>query len=68
MTLPNVVATTWALPDRGIAEGQVGTIIEELDGNTVLVEFADQYGVAKVIAPVPFAALRELCVPASEVR
>lgn len=40
--------------------------VKAATGDTVLVEFADQYGVEKVIAPVPFAALREPCVPDSE--
>jgi len=56
----DVVATKNAFPGQGINEGQVGTIVEELDNEFVLVEFADLSGVAYAIAPIPLDGLIEL--------
>jgi hypothetical protein len=36
-----------------VVKGQVGTVLEELDNDHVLVEFADVNGVAYAIATVP---------------
>ena len=52
MKLLDVVATQRAFLEEHVAEGQVGTIVEELDENTVLVEFADLNGVAYAITPI----------------
>lgn len=60
MKLLDVVATLQDFPDRNIAKGQVGTIVEELDSNNVLVEFANVEGVAYAITPIPMAILMEL--------
>lgn len=60
MKLLDVVATLDAFPEQGIVKGQVGTVVEELDDNFVLVEFADLSGVASAIAPMPMAGLMEL--------
>lgn len=60
MKLLDVVATKRAFPQEHVAEGQVGTIVEELDDDTVLVEFDDLNGVAYAIAPIPVVALLEL--------
>ncbi len=60
MKLLDVVATKEAFLDERVAEGQVGTIVEELDDNTVLVEFADLNGVAYATTPIPVTSLIEL--------
>jgi hypothetical protein len=47
----DVVALLTDLPERQLARGQVGTIVEQLDGNTLLVEFSDDQGRAYAVAP-----------------
>jgi hypothetical protein len=47
----NVVALLTDLPECRLARGQVGTIVERLDDETVLVEFSNDEGVAYAIAP-----------------
>jgi hypothetical protein len=42
---------------EGLARGQVGTIVEQLDDRTFLVEFSDDQGRAYAIAPCPQAEL-----------
>jgi len=42
--LLDVVALLRDLPGAGLSRGQVGTVVEEFDGATVLVEFADAEG------------------------
>ena len=39
-----MVALTVDLPERGLVQGQVGTIIETLDGGVYEVEFSDDDG------------------------
>ncbi|MEW5781291.1 MAG: DUF4926 domain-containing protein [Pseudomonadota bacterium] len=56
----DVVATVEDMPEAYLAKGQVGTIVEELDGNHVLVEFADVDGVAYAIVPIPSDKLMQL--------
>ncbi len=56
----DVVATTEDMPEAHLAKGQVGTIIEELDKDVVLVEFADLGGVAYAIEPIPVRKLMAL--------
>jgi hypothetical protein len=51
------VALLRDLPERGLVRGQVGTIVEELDGATALVEFSDDQGRAYAIALCPRDAL-----------
>jgi hypothetical protein len=60
MKLHDVVATIEDLPEAQIAKGQVGTIVDALDREYVLVEFADIDGVAYAIAPIPCRKLMAL--------
>jgi hypothetical protein len=53
----NVVALLTGLPAQRLARGQVGTIVEELDDKTLLVEFSDDQGRAYAVAPCPRADL-----------
>jgi hypothetical protein len=59
-TKPNlldVVALLTDLPAQRLARGQVGTVVDELDGKTLLVEFSDDDGLAYAVAPCPPADL-----------
>jgi hypothetical protein len=49
--LLDVVALTAEVPPEGLARGQVGTVVELLDENAVLVEFSDDEGRAYAVAP-----------------
>jgi len=60
MKLLDVVATLEDIPAAQLARGQVGTIVDELNEDVVLVEFADLSGVAYAIAPLPVRKLIEL--------
>ena len=60
MKLLDVVEVLQDFPEQKVAKGQVGTVVEELDSNTVLVEFADRNGIALAILPIPMASLRRL--------
>jgi hypothetical protein len=53
----DVVALLTDVPARQLARGQVGTIVEQLDDETLLVEFSDDHGCAYAIAPCPRADL-----------
>jgi len=53
----DVVALLTDLPAQRLARGQVGTIVEELDDKTSLVEFSDDQGRAYAVAPCPRAEL-----------
>ena len=53
----DVVALLTALPAQQLARGQVGTIVEELDDKTLLVEFSDDQGRAYAVSPCPRADL-----------
>lgn len=53
----DVVALLTDLPEQQLARGQVGTVVEQLDGKTLLVEFSDDQGHAYAIAPCPGAEL-----------
>ncbi|HXQ65864.1 MAG TPA: DUF4926 domain-containing protein [Alphaproteobacteria bacterium] len=53
----DVVALLADLPAAGLARGQVGTIVEQLDDRTLLVEFSDDQGRAYALAPCPRAEL-----------
>jgi len=48
----DVVALTEDLPEHGLPRGQVGTVVEELGGDTFEVEFADDAGRPYLIVPV----------------
>jgi hypothetical protein len=58
----DVVALLTDLPAQRLARGQVGTIVEQLDDTTLLVEFSDDQGRAYAVAPCPRADL--LVLPA----
>jgi hypothetical protein len=49
----DVVALLADLPAQRLARGQVGTVVEQLDDKTLLVEFSDDQGRAYAIAPCP---------------
>jgi len=53
----DVVALLQDLPAQRLARGQVGTIVEQLDDKTLLVEFSDDQGHAYAVAPCPQADL-----------
>ena len=55
----DVVALLADLPAQRLERGQVGTIVEQLDDETFLVEFSDDQGRAYATAPCPS---RELLV------
>jgi hypothetical protein len=50
-SLLDAVALLTDLPAHQLARGQVGTVVEELDDKTVLVEFSDDQGRAYAVAP-----------------
>lgn len=52
-SLLDVVALLTDLPAQRLARGQVGTIVEELDDKTSLVEFSDDDGRAYAVEPCP---------------
>ena len=52
-SLLDVVALLTDLPEQRLARGQVGTVVEELDDETLLVEFSDDQGRAYAAAPCP---------------
>jgi uncharacterized protein DUF4926 len=56
-SLLDVVALLTDLPAQRLARGQVGTIVEELDERTSLVEFSDDQGRAYAVAPCSRAEL-----------
>jgi hypothetical protein len=55
--LLDVVALLADRPDLRLVRGQVGTIVEDLDGNTALVEFSDDQGRAYAVEPCAKAEL-----------
>jgi hypothetical protein len=54
------VALLEDLDQAGLARGQVGTVVEQLDEATALVEFNDDEGRAYAIAPCRLGALLPL--------
>jgi hypothetical protein len=50
-SLLDVVALLADVPEQRLARGQVGTIVEQLDDKTLLVEFSDDQGRAYAVAP-----------------
>lgn len=48
----DVVALLCDVPAQGLARGQVGTVVENLGGDSALIEFSDDEGRAYAIAPV----------------
>jgi hypothetical protein len=55
--LLDVVALLADGPVEGLARGQVGTVVEALDNETVLVEFSDDSGRAYAVTPCPRSGL-----------
>jgi hypothetical protein len=53
----DVVALLTDIPAQQLARGQVGTIVEQLDGKTLPVEFSDDQGRAYAVGPCPRADL-----------
>lgn len=60
MKIFDVVATLCEHPEGQIGRGQVGTIVEELDREHVLVEFADLNGATYATLSIPVAQLLKL--------
>jgi hypothetical protein len=56
-SLLDVVALLNDIPAERLARGQVGTVVEQLDDQTVLVEFSDDQGRAYAITPCRQAEL-----------
>jgi hypothetical protein len=56
-SLLDVVALLTDRPKEQLARGQVGTIVEQLDDKSFLVEFSDDQGRAYAVAPCPRADL-----------
>jgi hypothetical protein len=52
-SLLDVVALLTDLPAQRLARGQVGSVVEELDDTTLLVEFSDDEGRTYALAPCP---------------
>jgi hypothetical protein len=52
-SLLDVVALLTDVPAERLARGQVGTVVDELDRKTLLVEFSDDQGRAYAIVPCP---------------
>lgn len=50
LRLLDIVALARDWPEKGLTRGQVGTIVEELDGDAFEVEFADDNGRAYAFA------------------
>jgi hypothetical protein len=60
MKLLDVVATLEEIPAARLAKGRVGTIVDELNEEIVLVEFADLDRVAYAIELIPARKLMQL--------
>jgi hypothetical protein len=56
-SLLDVVALLADAPGEGLARGQVGTVVEQLDDKILLVEFSDDQGRAYAVAPCPLSEL-----------
>lgn len=56
----DVVALLASLPEHRLARGNVGTIVDELDSETVLVEFSDDEGRPYAVAACPRSELLTL--------
>lgn len=55
--LLDVVALLADVPEAGLRRGQVGTVVDEVDAATVMVECTDPDGRAYAIAAVPVELL-----------
>ena len=56
-SLLDVVALLSDVPAQQLSRGQVGTVVEQLDGGNLLVEFSDELGRAYAVAPCPWDEL-----------
>ncbi|HEX4077706.1 MAG TPA: DUF4926 domain-containing protein [Rhizomicrobium sp.] len=56
----NVVALLSDIPAQRLARGQVGTVVEQLDEDTVLVEFSDEEGRPYALVPCQRSGLLTL--------
>jgi Domain of unknown function (DUF4926) len=56
-SLLDVVALLTDLRADGLARGQVGTVVDQLGDETLLVEFSDELGRAYAVAPCSGAEL-----------
>ena len=56
-SLLDAVALLTDVPARGLARGQVGTVVENLGDDCALVEFSDHDGRAYAIVPLPRSEL-----------
>lgn len=56
----DVVAVLEYLPEQHLSKGQVGTVVETLSSDTLLVEFSDLDGISYAIEPIPGNKLMEL--------
>ena len=52
-SLLDVVALLTDIPSQRLSRGQVGTIVEQLGDQMLLVEFSDDQGRAYAVAPCP---------------
>jgi hypothetical protein len=52
-SLLDVVALLTDLPAQKLVRGQIGTVVEQLDDSSLLVEFSDDQGRAYAVAPCP---------------
>lgn len=64
--LLDVVALTEDLPERGLARGQVGTVVEELALDAFLIEFSDEQGRTYAMLPLQMHQLIVLHFEPSE--
>ena len=55
--LLDVVALLDRVPEKSLASGQVGTVVQVLDAANLLVEFSDDDGRPYAITPVPQSQL-----------
>jgi Domain of unknown function (DUF4926) len=56
-SLLDVVALLADIPEKGLTRGQVGTVVESLDGVASLIEFSDDEGKAYAIVACPHSEL-----------
>lgn len=49
----DVVALLFEVPGKGLVRGQVATVVDELDDETVLLEFSDEQGRAYATLACP---------------
>ena len=55
--LLDVVALLEDVPEKSLGSGQVGTVVDVLDAENLLVEFSDDEGHAYALTPLPQSQL-----------